>query len=468
MEGKADKYSISVWRNNKKEKKHAKKTEYYKNNQEKLVEKARERMKRLREKRASQGETDTKGRRGPATRGSSKVRNSREKRAVQVRAKKIEKRRQDDREELRKERKRQQTRERVRKFREKRKLTSDARPESEVDCATPSSFPSRMAKKRAKDKVTPTLPKSPRKKAEVVQTLAESPNTRGILEKRGFLQTPSDKQDTEAMKSVVADLAHGLARVKAAKSTDQRGAYGVARSLAFGSAVKKNRQQRRVAKLVGIKRQQVANGIAQRERVLKGDEACWIVAKRKVRMDAVKEEDKRLIYDYWTHQASRPTGSKKDKMRQRVRKGEYVEHAKHVLEKTQTECFKEFQQLHPEIKIKQRKFEEMKPFFVKGASERDRQSCLCRKHVECKILFESCMKFRKSTESNNNGMPVPFFNFLSEAVDSTLCEKEEGAIHHRLECLMRQCEECGIKNLKLSAEEESTDVLVKCGRGTNM
>ena len=53
-------------------------------------------------------------------------------------------------------------------------------------------------------------------------------------------------------------------------------------------------------------------------------------------MDAVKEEDKRLIYDYWTHQASRPTGSKKDRMRQRVRKGEYVEHVKHVLEKTQT------------------------------------------------------------------------------------------------------------------------------------
>lgn len=58
-------------------------------------------------------------------------------------------------------------------------------------------------------------------------------------------------------------------------------------------------------------------------------------------------------YDYWTHQASRPTGSKKDKMRQRLRKGEYVEHAKHVVEKTQTECYKEFQQLHPEIKIKQ-------------------------------------------------------------------------------------------------------------------
>ena len=102
-------------------------------------------MKRLHEKRASQGETNMKGRRGAATRGSSKVRNSREKRAAQVCAKKIEKQRQDDREELRKERKQQQTWERVRKFREKRKLTGDARQESEVDCVTPSTFPSRMA-----------------------------------------------------------------------------------------------------------------------------------------------------------------------------------------------------------------------------------------------------------------------------------------------------------------------------------
>ena len=60
------------------------------------------------------------------------------------------------------------------------------------------------------------------------------------------------------------------------------------------------------------------------------------MTRRKVRIDAVKEEDKRLICDYWTHQASHPTGSKKDRIRQRVKKGEYVEHVKHVLEKTQS------------------------------------------------------------------------------------------------------------------------------------
>jgi len=63
-----------------------------------------------------------------------------------------------------------------------------------------------MAKKRARDKVTPTLPKSPRKKAEVVQTLATSPSTKRLLEKQGFLQSSVDKLDTEAMKSIVAKV----------------------------------------------------------------------------------------------------------------------------------------------------------------------------------------------------------------------------------------------------------------------
>lgn len=104
-------------------------------------------MKRLCEKCISQGEKNLKGLHGAATRSSLKVRNSLEKRAAQIHAKKIEEHRQDDREQLRKECKQQQTREQVRKLQEKLKLTGDARQESEVDWAMPSSFPSRMAKK---------------------------------------------------------------------------------------------------------------------------------------------------------------------------------------------------------------------------------------------------------------------------------------------------------------------------------
>ena len=79
-------------------------------------------------------------------------------------------------------------------------------------------------------------------------------------------------------------------------------------------------------------------------------------------MDSIKEDKN----DYWTHTASRPTGSTKDTVRKYISKGKYVVHAKHVLEKTQSLSFVEFQTLHPEIKIKQQKFEQLKPFFLLG------------------------------------------------------------------------------------------------------
>lgn len=47
------------------------------------------------------------------------------------------------------------------------------------------------------------------------------------------------------------------------------------------------------------------------------------------------------------------------------------------------------------------------------------------------------MKFRKLIVFYNNETSVFFFNFLSEVVDLIFCEKEEGVIYYRLECLMR-------------------------------
>ena len=314
------------------------------------------------------------------------------------------------------EKKRRQARERQRRLREKKRKEKDTSGEAnceesslEEDAAV---FPSRMAKKRVKDKVTAVFPNSPRKKAAIIQDMARSPST-------------------STLRSLAEDLAEGLSKVKKAKTSDERAAYTAARSLAFGQSVKSKHQQSRVAKLVNIKRIRVSEGISRRQKVLKGEEASWLATKRSMRLDSVKEEDKRAIYDYWTQTASRPTGSKKDTVKKRVGKGKYAVHSKHVLEKTQSECFLEFQQLHPEIKIKQRKFEQLKPFFMKSARERDRQSCLCRKHVECKIIFDPCMKFRKSCEEDGVH-EVPIFSSLTEAVNSTLCPKDENSLYHNL------------------------------------
>ena len=94
--------------------------------------------------------------------------------------------------------------------------------------------------------------------------------------------------------------------------------------------------------------------------------------------------------------------------------------------------------------------------------ERDRQSYLCRKHVECNFALDSCMKFRKSLPGNS-GKSVTVFNFVSEAVNSTLCQKEERYNYHRLDCLTQKYKECGVQNLKL-ADKKSKEPVIKWKR----
>lgn len=161
-------------------------------------------------------------------------------------------------------------------------------------------------------------------------------------------------------------------------------AFTAFKSLAFGNNVKKAKAKKSLSKIVNIDEKSISKAIQRREKVLNGHLPSWQYTKRKVRQDAISDEDGKVIYDYWMKVASRPTGDKKDVVKQRTGKQQYVQHAKHVLEKTQTEAYLEFRDFHPEIQVKQRKFENLKPFFVKPAKERDRKSRLCRKHVETK------------------------------------------------------------------------------------
>lgn len=129
----------------------------------------------------------------------------------------------------------------------------------------------------------------------------------------------------------------------------------------------------------------------------------------------ITEEDGKVIFNYWTKEASRPTGDKQNI----------------------------FRELHQEVNVKQRKFEYLKPFFVKQAKERDRKSCLCRKHVKMKIVFSACKKFRKAAlKTSDQSIPVP--KTLTECVNLTLCSKQHGASYHDIKCFERECTSCGV------------------------
>jgi len=64
--------------------------------------------------------------------------------------------------------------------------------------------------------------------------------------------------------------------------------------------------------------------------VLKGDEPSWLLTKRKPWVDALSEEVKHSVCHFWTYEASRPTGDKKDVIRKRIGPKQYIEHPKRV------------------------------------------------------------------------------------------------------------------------------------------
>ncbi|KAK2558930.1 hypothetical protein P5673_018548 [Acropora cervicornis] len=108
----------------------------------------------------------------------------------------------------------------------------------------------------------------------------------------------------------------------------------------------------------------------------------------------------------------------------------------------------EFRGLRPNMKIMQWKFESLKPIFVKTAKECDKKSCLCRRHVEIKILFGDCMKLCKAVLKNKD---------RDEAVCVPLTIAAAAEKMH-----ITKCNQCGVHFMELLPEEESNEGVVIC------
>lgn len=224
-----------------------------------------------------------------------------------------------------------------------------------------------------------------------------------------MVKTPEEQKEMNTLRALASDISEGLKQVKHSGSNEKRAALKAFTSLAFGENIKKTRARKSLGKIVDFNVKSISKAIRTRESILKGDTECWLYTKRKVRQDVISEEDGKAIFNYWTNTASRPTGDKKDIVKKRIGKQQYVHHANYL-----------------NVKVKQRKFESLKPFFVKQAKERDRRSCLCRKHVETKIVFNACMKFRQgiAKEADNNN-EYPVLKTVTEAAEKTLCPEQE-------------------------------------------
>ena len=68
------------------------------------------------------------------------------------------------------------------------------------------------------------------------------------------------------------------------------------------------------------------------------------------------------------------------------------------------------------------------------------------------------MKFRKSIISEHDQPVHPVLNHLSEIIQQTLCDKQEGKRYHEKKCLYRKCSQCGVNNFNTyKQEDDQTD-----------
>ena len=317
-------------------------------------------------------------------------------------------------------------------------------------------FPNRTSRKRAVDAAKNSLPRSPRKKVAVVSSLVASPSTRKSLQRLGLVNSPENEEEVQLASSIFEDTSAALQTSKRKRSNDAHTATQVSLSFLCGEKVASGRLKSKISKKIGINRKRLSTAFKHRTKTLTSSKSCWLYTERRTRSDVIPTAHRKLAHDFWSSPGiSRPTGNKKDMIRKRLGVRTYTSHPKQVLDKTQTEVFLEFKAKYPEVKMGQRSFERCKPFFVIPPRSQDKITCCCRLHVETRMLFQSCMEFRKKTlAKSGQSEKFPVFEHLDDIINTTLCTKGEENSFHLRKCINRECESCGVDKRDLMNEEK--------------
>ena len=146
-----------------------------------------------------------------------------------------------------------------------------------------------------------------------------------------------------------------------------------------GEAVKKIRSKLSLAKILGVPTRRISSGFSIRTKILHTQSSSYLYTKRKVRSDALSDEDRKLAHDFWcSPENSHLTGNKNDVKRVRIGPNTYSNHPVQILEKSQSDVYWDFKMKHPNIKMSQSLwvFLRCKPYFVQVSKKRSHDMLL--------------------------------------------------------------------------------------------
>ena len=280
--------------------------------------------------------------------------------------------------------------ERKRKYRNKVKTNSQATPINDLE----NSFSNRMQKSRAVQSVKQALPTTTNKRVAVMASYLDNKHSPTVksLEKFNFVVSQEDKTNTQLGNAVINDIRELVDQTKNLRSDCARTTLSVIAASTSGLNVQKEHKKCLLAKKIDLPLKRLSTGKRVRTQIFNSEKSCWTFIERKTRNDCISDEIRKLAYNFWIDpNNSRPSGNKNDMKRVRIVPKQFSKHLIYILDKPQTEVFTR----HPDIKMSQRTFERLKPYFDRAARPKYRITCCCRYHVEARSLFLKSMEFRK-------------------------------------------------------------------------
>lgn len=189
----------------------------------------------------------------------------------------------------------------------------------------------------------------------------------------------------------------------------------------------------------------------------------WGLPKRRQRSVVLDAETAIQVIDWWSSQ-TRVSPQKKDVVNKWLAPKEYEQHATHFLIETQTTFFLRFKEENPELKVQERAFIKLRPYFVRSLKERD--VCCCIFHVETQMMNEGLSRMRdrmlgvhrehinlcvcpvcqpaRSDGSEGCLAHLSVYKGTTALWESCVCPKEELDLWHDRKCLLGECGNCGV------------------------
>ena len=294
-----------------------------------------------------------------------------------------------------------------------------------------SGFTTPSQKCRSVKKVKASMPKTPEKRAEIIEKLSESPSCRHLLKRRKLL--------IEASKVKVADdvmdkLAENLALIKpkGGMTIPHKQTYTAVQQLAISVKAK-----------YGYAKYGQASKLNVSWKTARKEGKWWLkTPKRKPRKDRIPMEIIEEIKDFYTDGMISKTDPAKRGAKKQTPNNEFS--PSYIMTCTLEEAYEMYKSKYPERKVGFTSFKKAKPKSVRKVSETSKRSCLCQICCNASLKAEGLRCYVSKTEELKPHLKMVKMS-KTDVCRLTVCDHTSK--YARAACLNRTCLQCGPEKL---------------------